>query len=102
MKKLISTSLIAIAGFTMSSIALSAGGIPQSFPAHSTAIGKMPSQAISRQPSFPPARAMPTIPTRPAMPTIPTRPAMPSQSIQGTSRIPAGPGLNGFNNRGPR
>ena len=91
MKKILSISLFAIAGLAMSSVALSAGGIPQSFPAHSTAIGKMPSQV--RLPSFPPARAMPT---------IPTRPAMPSQSIPGTSRIPAGPGLNGFNNRGPR
>ena len=92
MKKIISIGLIAMAGVAMSSVVVS-GGVPGSFPAHSTAIGKMPTQATSRQPAFPPSRAMSG--------QGGTR-SIPSQSMQGTSRIPSGPGLDGFNNRGRR
>ena len=94
MKKIYSIGLIAIAGITVSTAAFS-GGIPQSFPAHSTAINNMPPQAISNQPAFPPSRAMGGT----QMPSFPT---MPSQSIRGTSQIPPGPGLDGFNSRGSR
>jgi hypothetical protein len=97
MKNILSISLIAIAGITMSSAALS-GGIPQSFPAHTTGIGNMPSQASGNQPSFPPSRAVGG--QGGAQP--PSFPSMPSQSTQGTSRIPSGPGRDGFNNRGNR
>lgn len=96
---MISISLIAIAVTSMSSVAVSGGGIPQSFPANSTAIGKMPSQAINRLPGFPPSRAMGGQHGTTMAPSFPT---MPSQSLQGTSRIPSGPGLDGFNNRGNR
>ncbi|MGD2137817.1 MAG: hypothetical protein PVF08_06140, partial [Gammaproteobacteria bacterium] len=97
MKKIVSIGLIAITGVTVSSIAL-AGGIPQSFPAHSNAINNMPSQAINRQPSFPPSRAM----GGQGGSRMPEFPSMPAQSVQGTSRIPTGPGLDGFNSRGSR
>jgi len=97
MEKSISTGLIAVAGLTVSSVALS-GGIPQSFPAHSTAINNMPTQAISNQPTFSPGRAM----GGHGSAQMPGFPSMPSQSIPGTSRIPPGPGLDGFNNRGSR
>jgi hypothetical protein len=93
MKKIISISLIAMAGVAMSSVALSSGRIPQSSPAHSTAMGKMPMQAKDRQPSFPPSRAMSG---------QGGAQSMPGRSAQGTSRIPSGSGLNGFNNRGRR
>ena len=96
MKKIISICLIAFAGISVSPIALSGGGIPQSFPANSTAFGHMPSQATSRLPGFPPSRSM----GAQGGAQMPSFPSMPSQSIQGTSRIPAGSGLNGFNNRG--
>jgi hypothetical protein len=98
MKKIISIGLIAMAGVTMSSIALSGGRIPQNFPAHSTAMDKMPMQAKDRQPSFPPSRAM----GGQGGAHTPSFPSMPNQSLQGTSRIPNGSGLNGFNNRGRR
>jgi len=98
MKKIISISLVAAAGLAMSSIALSAGGIPGSFPANSNGLSKMPSQATSRQPAFPPGRAM----GQPSAPPVQSIPSMPNQSIQGTSRIPGGPGRDGFNNRGRR
>lgn len=97
MNKIISIGLIAIAGVTASSIAFS-GGIPQNFPAHSTAINNMPPQAINRLPAFPPSRAM----GGQGGTQMPSFPSMPSQSIQGTSNIPVGPGLDGFSNRGNR
>jgi len=96
MKKSFAIGLITMAGVAMSSAAISAGGIPQSFPAHTTAIGKMPSQATSRLPSFPPSRAMG------GQGGAPTFPSMPSQSSQGTSHIRAGHGLDGFSSRGSR
>jgi len=99
MNKMISISMLAIAVTTMSSVAVSGGGIPQSFPANSTAIGKMPSQAINRQPGFPPSGAMGG---QGGATLAPSFPSMPSNSLQGTSRIPSGPGLDGFNNRGNR
>lgn len=98
MKKIISIGLIAMAGVAMSSVALSGGGIPQNFPAHSTAIGKMPMQAKDRQPSFPPSRAM----SGQGGARTQSIPSMPDRSLQGTSRIPSGPGQTGFNNRGRR
>ena len=98
MKKIISFGLVAMAGFAMNSIALAGGGIPQGFPAHGTAIGNMPAQATIRQPSFPPSRAM----SGQYGAQTQSFPNMPGQSIQGTSRIPSGSGLNGFNNRGSR
>ena len=97
MKKIISVSLIAMAGLAVSSVAVS-GGIPGSFPANSNGLNKMPTQATSRQPAFPPSRAM----GQPSVPQVQSIPSMPSQSIQGTSRIPSGPGRDGFNNRGRR
>ena len=73
--------------------------IPQSFPAHNTAIGKMPSQASDRQPGFPPSRAM----SQPGGAQTHSMPSMmPDMSTQGTNRIPDGPGRDGFNNRGRR
>ena len=99
MKNKLSICLIATAGITMSSLALAAGGIPQSFPANSHAIGNMPSQASSRLPGFPPSRSMGG---QMGGAQTPSFPSMPSQSTQGTSRIPTGPGLDGFNNRGNR
>jgi hypothetical protein len=93
MKKIISIGLIAMAGVAVSSVALSEGRIPQSFPAHSTAMGKMPMQAKDRQPSFPPSRAMSG---------QGGARSMPNQSLQGTSRIPSGPGRTGFDGRGRR
>ena len=96
LKKIISISLVVMSGLAVSSVAVS-GGVPGSFPAHSTAIGKMPSQASDRQPSFPPSRAMSGQGAR-----TQSIPSMPNQSVQGTSRIPSGQGLNGFNNRGRR
>ena len=98
MKKIISIGLIAMAGVAMSSVVVSGERIPQNFPAHSTAIGKMPSQATSRQPTFPPSRAM----SQPSGARIQSIPSMPNQSMQGTSRIPSGPGQDGFNNQGRR
>ena len=97
MKKIISVSLIAMAGLAVSSVAVS-GGIPGSFPANSNGLSKMPTQATSRQPAFPPGRAM----GQPSAPPVQSIPSMPSQSIQGTSRIPSGPDRDGFNNRGRR
>jgi hypothetical protein len=140
MKKIISISLIAMAGLAVSSAALSGGGIPggfpahdtavgkmpahvygslptfppsravsqpsgvqtqsipQSFPAHNTAMDKMPSQAKERQPTFPPSRAV----SQPSGVQTQSIPSMPDRSLQGTSRIPSGPGRDGFNNRGRR
>lgn len=98
MNKVTPISLVAIAGLAMSSIALSGGGIPGSFPANSNGLSKMPAQATSRQPAFPPSRAI----GQPGVPQVRSIPSMPSQSIQGTSRIPSGPGRDGFNNRGRR
>ncbi len=97
MSKIITISLMAIAVTTGSSIAVSGGGIPQGFPANINAIGNMPSQATNRQPAFPPSRAIGSYGAQ-----VQSFPSMPSQSIQGTSRIPTGPGLDGFNNRGSR
>jgi hypothetical protein len=97
MEKIISIGLIAAAGITASSISFS-GGIPQSFPVHTTAINNMPPQAINRKPSFPPSRAM----SGQGGTQMLRFPSMPSQSIQGTSQIPVGPGLEGFKSRGSR
>ena len=58
MKKVISISLIAVAGLAVSSVALSGGGIPGNFPAHGTAVGKMPAHVYGSLPTFPPSRAV--------------------------------------------
>jgi hypothetical protein len=98
MKKIISISLIAMAGLAVSSAALSGGGIPGGFPAHDTAVGKMPAHVYGSLPTFPPSRAV----SQPSGVQTQSIPSMPDRSLQGTSRIPSGPGRDGFNNRGRR
>ncbi len=99
MQKIMTVAVLAVASLGLSAQAIS-GGIPQSFPANSQALEHRSSKAAERMPAFPPSKAM----GQPAMKGTPNVQGfeMPDSSLQGTSRIPAGPGLDGFNNRGSR